>query len=378
MRSLFQYTRLRTLAAAFCVCLAFGLIANPAFAQWGYSSFGASSFAEDAAEDAVAEESVSADAAEEPAAVSEYAVESDAADSEPADAADINDEAPAAASEDAYVSEPAESIAAETYESPAIAPQAEEPRDVFLPSFLRPAAVAAPEPVFEVIHEEPAPVYVEEEPVVEAPAVAAAVRAPRKCSMAKEEFPLEKSFRYGVRAGVGVSAFAGHKAIFTPSFGSHAISLGPLFSASTGLVFAAPVTDGLCISWEILYSLYTAHGEFTLETKGADFGKLNQAGVELHSLEMPILANLNIGGNYYVEIGPQFGVNLYSRIYANNDLKKPYLNNIAFCSAVGFGVKLNPALAVGIRGTFNFIEYAENSNGRPWSVQAGVTSYFKN
>ena len=227
----------------------------------------------------------------------------------------------------------------------------------------------------EIVKEEPAvePV-VEEAPAVEEVQVNA---KPEKTREKARESNSAQKFRYGIRAALGVSAFSGHKAIYTESFGSHAISLGALASASTGLVFVAPVIKNLSVAWELQYSLYTAHGEFTLKTKDADFGNLNVAGVELHSFEMPVLANYTFGERVYAELGPQFGLNAYAKIYANDELKKPYLNRFAFGPALGAGVKLNDAAAIGVRGYFNVLEYAENTDGRPWTVQAGVTSFFK-
>jgi hypothetical protein len=319
---------------ALCVCLVFGL-AISAFAQWGADD-DSDSFVSPPQVSAAPEE---AGPAEEP--VQEAAAAEDASESTDSDAAE--------ASEDQ----------AEDSEEPE---ESEEPED----EDVEPVQAVEPEPAAEaeIAEEEPSV-----EPVVEeAPAV--------KSQKARDEGG-ESKFRYGMRAGMGVSAFSGHKAIYTESFGSHAISLGALISASTGLVFAAPITDDFGIVWELQYSLYTAYGEFSLKTEGVDFGKMNEAGVELHSLEMPVLANYSFGGRYYAEVGPQFGANLYAKIYANSELKKPYLNRFAFGPALGVGVKLNDAAAVGVRGYFNVLEYAENSEGRPWTVQAGITSFFK-
>jgi len=245
---------------------------------------------------------------------------------------------------------------------------AEQAEDDEEPSFMREMyQPVEPEPVVEAAAPEPV--------IEETPVIAEAPSKIKKCKASQESDA--KKFRCGIRGGLGVSAFEGHKAIYTESFGSHAVVLGAFVSASTGLVFMAPVSKRLNILWETQYSLYTAHGEFTLKTKGADFGDLNQAGVELHTFEMPILLHFDIGQRYYAELGPQAGMNFYSKIYANNELKKPYLNLFAAGPALGFGVKLNDAAAVGVRGYYNMLEYAENSNGRPWTVQGSVTSFFK-
>jgi len=328
--------RLRILAAAFSVCLILGSTAN-IFAQWGEGFLATDSpTAQDSADD-----NDSASSAED---VAEAAADSD----------DDADEESDVASEDASGSEAQESVAAQEPEEDAIP----------LPSFMTTAPAAEPEPV------------VEEAPVVAAVPVKEKPVKAAKPVKAEKYASDESEFRYGIRSGMGVSAFQGHKAIHTESFGAHAIVLGALVSASVGLVFDAPVTDDISVTWGLQYSLYTAHGEFSYRSPREDFGKLNIAGVELHAFEMPILLNINIGDRYYAEVGPQFGYNLYGKIYANNDLKKPYLNSFAVGPVLGGGVKLNDDLELGVRGYFSALEYAENSNGRPWSVQVSLTSFF--
>jgi len=362
-------------AAAFGVCLVFSL---NAFAQgsWLTDSFsGSPPAAEEVSvpppppppppEDAVLET-----ASEKPAVAAEDTAVSESSESAGIVSSEPSEPAESAAAESSESSESTESAAAEISEEQA---EEAEDEDNYAPSFTIPVQTIAPEPVVETVEvvEEPT-----EPVVVETPIVANVPAKTKKCEFAEKSGCTIK-FRIGFHGAVGVSAFQGHKAVYTESFGSHAIQLGVLASVSTGLVFSAPVTESFRIAWGLQYSVYTAHGEFTLKTKDADFGKLNQAGVELHAFEMPVLANLNIGERYYMEIGPQFGANLYAKIYANEELKKPYLNLFAVGPAIGFGVKLNSAAAVGVRGYFNVLEYAENSKGRPWTVQAGVTSFCK-
>jgi len=337
--------RLRILAAAFCVCLIFGLTAK--------------SFAEEEGgdNDFVAAEAVAAeDDSEEESEDSDEATSGDDDGDEVASDDEAEEDAVADSSDEA---------------------EEDEADDEDVPSWQR-FQTATPEPVVE---EKPA---VEEEVVAEAPA------APEKPAKVKKEkqpkpakyddgdgfFAILEQVRFGVRAGLGMSAFQGHKAIYIPEFGPHAISLGALVNTSAGFVVAAPINELLSVTMDLQYSLYTAHGEYSIKTKGDDLGKLNQAGVELHSFEVPVLVNFNFQYRYYAEVGPQFGGNIYSKIYANNDLKKPYLNRFAFGPVVGGGFQINDDLRVGVRGYFGVIDYADGIGGKPWMVQAGVTSFF--
>ncbi|MCL2688626.1 MAG: PorT family protein [Chitinispirillia bacterium] len=356
MRCFFSTVRLRTLMAVIGVCLSLGLVTNQAFAQGTWGGEGFLSVPSAFAEDAPAAEDVAAPAAEPVAAES-------APYSESEESVAVN------------VSEDEESVAADLSEDEA--EEAYEAQSIPMPTFI---AAPEPEPVVEVAEEEPAIEEAEEEVAVEeAPVKKAKAEKVKKCKAPKEPKEVSEGgnvFRCGLRAGLGVSAFDGHKAIYTESFGSSAVSLGPFVSASVGLVFSAPVTELISIAWEVQYSLYTAHGEFSIKRDGRDFGEMHQAGVELHTVEMPILANFNFGDRYYAELGPQVGWNFYGKIYANRELKKPYLNDFAFGPALGFGMKVNSDLAVGVRGYYNVLEYAENSNGYPWTVQGSITTFF--
>ncbi len=178
---------------------------------------------------------------------------------------------------------------------------------------------------------------------------------------------------WGIRSGLGVSALRDHKALMSLSFGPNAVRLFPAFSAGAGLVFAFNVNEFFSIAPELQYTLYQAKGELTFET-GTDFDDLREAGVSLHSLELPLLARFSFG-SFYLETGPQVGANIYARIYLNNEYKKPKLNLFAFGPSLGGGVKLNNSILFGLRGHFGVLEYAKSTNGYPWALHIGVSKF---
>ena len=188
--------------------------------------------------------------------------------------------------------------------------------------------------------------------------------------------------RLGMRCGLGFSAFRGHKALGLQKYrqyGIEAIVLQPAFAASASLVYAFDLTALFSLTAELQYSYYSAHGEFSVKRSETDFGDLHMAGVSLHTAELPILARANLTAGsigYYVELGPMLGYNLYSQMYKNSNLHKPYLNGFAFGLSVGGGVRINDYAMLGIRWNFGLFEYAENSKGYPWAAQLGVTKFF--
>jgi hypothetical protein len=108
---------------------------------------------------------------------------------------------------------------------------------------------------------------------------------------------------------------------------------------------------------------------------GTDLRDLNEAGIRLHALELPILARFNIKDFAYAEVGPQVGYNIRSVIYQNAKLNEPdELNVIAFGPALGGGIKMGGFL-LGIRCYFGILEYAKNLEGYPWTAQVSITQF---
>jgi len=175
----------------------------------------------------------------------------------------------------------------------------------------------------------------------------------------------------GFHYGIGISAFRGHRALQSLSFGPNAIKLYPSLSASVGAVLNVKINKSFSFMPELQYTLYRAYGEITIED-GTDFSDLNVAGVEMHSLELPMLARFNFG-SAYAEIGPQVGANVHAKIYMNNDFKKPNINTFAFGPSIGAGINIKN-ISIGLRGHFGLLEYAKKTDGYPWSAQISLTS----
>jgi len=219
------------------------------------------------------------------------------------------------------------------------------------PAIIDTTAVAEPAPA-----PEPAPVP---EPVVKA--VEAVVPAPE---------PSKIKLQFGVRPAVGISAFRGHKAF---DYGAWKLQAKPALSFGLGIVSDIQFNSLISLGVELQYTQYRANNEFAVKT-GADFHTLNEAGITLHALELPILARFNIKDIAYAEVGPQVGYNARAVIYKNAELRQPELNALAFGPSVGGGVKLGGTL-LGARFHFGLLEYAENSKGYPWVAQISATQF---
>jgi len=187
----------------------------------------------------------------------------------------------------------------------------------------------------------------------------------------------------GVRGVLGVSAFNGHKAlrlapIANPALapdGIEALQLGAGLTTGGGLAAQVNITDLISVGVEVMYNVYRARANTGVRVPEADFGRMHEARVELHTIEIPVLARFNFLDNLlYAEAGFQLGGNTYGKIEVNNELRHPYLNGFAFSPAVGVGVNSGKAL-LGVRVNYNVVEYAENSNGNPWAFTFGITMF---
>jgi hypothetical protein len=125
---------------------------------------------------------------------------------------------------------------------------------------------------------------------------------------------------------------------------------------------------------ELQYSFYSGSKEFTVDSGTKDFETMHEVYAYLHTIEIPVMARFSIGSAYYAEVGPQVGFNIYSKIYKDNQPVKPSEKLFAFGPSVGGGYKINEATSIGGRFYFGILEYAENSNGYPWAVQASLTT----
>jgi hypothetical protein len=173
------------------------------------------------------------------------------------------------------------------------------------------------------------------------------------------------------------------------------INIGASVSGSVSVALLSHINRQFGISCEVQYSFYVAGGEHVNETEKRATGPwiLNEASVELHSLEIPLLLRYSpeaasLGYPVYMEAGPQFGFNWNARrteyMGAVNvfSITRPNLNVFEFGPVVGAGLDLGK-LSVGVRAYIGVAEYSEGINnqgdnigGWPWSLTAGVTSFF--
>jgi len=215
------------------------------------------------------------------------------------------------------------------------------------------------------------------EPAPEAPAPQATEPAP-VAVLVQETAPAvvneasSLKFSMGLRIGLGMSDFRSHKAL---AFDGHALIPGVDLSYSLGLVFAFGINDLISVVPELQYTYYSASNEYIIERGVADFEYMNEVLVYMYSIELPILARFNVAPGYYAEVGPQFGINSYAKIYKNNSPRKPDVNPFAFGPAIGGGISMS-GVQLGVRYYFGILEYAENSDGYPWSLQVSLTTFF--
>ena len=188
--------------------------------------------------------------------------------------------------------------------------------------------------------------------------------------------PSNVKFHLGLRAGIGASALRGHVALKVASYENInqlvPVELMPALSLGLGLAFAIEINRVLTIAPEPQYTLYRANGATRVKSDGIPYQE--EAGISLHSFELPILARFSFG-TLYAELGPQVGYNSEARSYKNDDSRKIGTNPFAFSPALGFGASVSETL-IGIRGCYGLFEYAKNTKGYPWAVQVSVTKFF--
>jgi len=183
----------------------------------------------------------------------------------------------------------------------------------------------------------------------------------------------------GLRVGAGASALRSHIPLTVSGVKDvEAIRLNPAFSASAGIAFAYDFNSVISVAPELQYTLYRANGRFIKKNDEA-LADMNEAGVRLYTLELPVLLRISFGnfsiGKIYTEIGPQVGANLDATAYINSQMKSPDEKPLAFGPTLGFGLKTNTFL-FGVRGHFGIFEYAKDTKGYPWTAQAGITKFF--
>jgi len=260
----------------------------------------------------------------------------------------------------AHTQEPPPPVAAHEADAPQL-----EPAAVAEPATEPAEAAPATEPVA------PPPAIPEPAPVATPPVPAPAAPAPVAQAPSEPSEPIV--FEAGLRLGLGVSQFRDHIALKVPNT-KYAIQLDPAFSLSVGAAFQIGFNKVFALAPELQYTLYRANGEMVNEFRNSqNLRPLYDAGVYMHALELPVLARFRFGSGY-AELGPQVGLNIYSKTYSNADYQRPDKNLLAFGVAAGGGVNLGGILA-GVRGYFGFLEYAKDAKGIPWGVQLSITPF---
>ena len=235
--------------------------------------------------------------------------------------------------------------------------------------------VAAEQPERVPIAVEPPPAAPEPAPVVAQPPVQAPPTPAPAVQTSVEFAPSEPiTFEAGLRLGFGASQFRKHKMIAVPELPEYPIQLDPAFSLSVGTAFQIGFNKVFALAPELQYTLYRANGEKVHKVIGSIAPRdLYDAGVYMHTLELPVLVRLRFGSGY-AELGPQAGLNLYSKMYSNAHYYRPDMNLLAFGAAAGGGVNLGGILT-GVRGYFGILEYAKDTKGIPWGVQFSITPF---
>jgi hypothetical protein len=228
----------------------------------------------------------------------------------------------------------------------------------------------------------------------------------------------ESGSRLGIRAALGVGGLGGHEpvyfdpvvrevngrrsptdvflrydndildSIFRHTEYGREIELWPSLSGGVSVVLLSKINSQFGISCEVQYSFYFANGELADKdvNKYGDnplYWPLSEVSVEMHSLEVPVLLRVNTGASLvfplYIEVGPQFGFNVYARRTEYNEnvmrMLKPNLNVFEVGPVLGAGLDIG-GISVGARLYYGLMEYVTSTGGRPWSFTLGVTAFF--
>jgi hypothetical protein len=207
-------------------------------------------------------------------------------------------------------------------------------------------------------------------------------------------------FSFGVRGGIGLSSFSGHKAVGQPGapviLGAGVSGSAGFSAAATSLTHIEAIGTDLSVTLDVQLSGYSAlgyskyylgewNGESVYENNGGlAYQTRTYGGVGVLTLEFPLLARLdNIAGRaagpLYIEVGPQFGWNAFAAGATKGvtvvDIMRQYRHGFAFGPVLGAGANFGDVLA-GVRAFYNVLPYSIRYGGRPWTVQASLTKYF--
>jgi len=193
--------------------------------------------------------------------------------------------------------------------------------------------------------------------------------------------------QFGTRTALGIGGFNFH----------NESDLGFGFSGSVGMAASIPLPlgaklsflQGLAFAPELSYTLLLANMEET--SSDPNFGSETESmNVSMHSIDLPLLLRYPLPGKLplFVVVGPQFGYILSSNTEyklesdwspldnINTDGDTEGLNHFTLGTVAGLGYQVNKRLLADLRYTFGGLEYAKRTNGRPYTVHAGVNYLF--
>lgn len=169
-----------------------------------------------------------------------------------------------------------------------------------------------------------------------------------------------QSTSFGVKAGASLTNFTGK--------GTNGSDLKNKFGFNGGLVANFAVNDLFSIQPELLYSMKGAKGKDTFGGSSVD-AKLN-----LHYIDVPVLAHINAGGLFF-ELGPQIGFLAAANTSADSngqsysqDIKSD-LKTIDFGYAAGLGYQMPAGPGVGLRYNGGLIDISKDSSNSSNAVR---------
>ncbi len=191
------------------------------------------------------------------------------------------------------------------------------------------------------------------------------------------------AIRYGFRAAAGIGGFNFHKED----------DLGFGISASAGFVAVIPplpmfsgipVVRSIGIVPGIQYGMQLASMDKT--NSDPNLGdETHTMDVSLQSVTVPVLFRYKnkLINPLYVEAGPQFGFILSSNTESEfksdlspldnykTDGDTEDLNRFQVGAALGIGYSISKHMTADLRYSFSALSYADNTNGRPYTLQLG-------
>lgn len=154
-------------------------------------------------------------------------------------------------------------------------------------------------------------------------------------------FAVNAQVKFGIKAGVNLTTFAGSDAKMTSDIGDISISPSHKIGFAGGGFANYKLSDIISLQGEVLYSLEGASYKF-------DGEKMN---VNSSYVNVPVLAQYNHSSGFYAETGPQVGFLTSAKMSFDGDSQdiKDGYKSVSFAWALGLGYKLSNGLGIGAR-----------------------------